>query len=98
MHGLEIINRINGFVQQQDHPLRLHPRIYALRLRIGGLPIGEREYASRLYVALYKYADQFIERPDCEAEEGWDDFEALQQVALEDWMVELRRYYMTENL
>jgi len=51
------------------------------------------EHKSRLYAALYKYADQFVERPHYKPEEGWDDLEALQQVTLGDWMEEsIRRY------
>ena len=85
MHALEIITRRNSETQRAPHPLHLHPRIYALRRLIRGMEFGS-EYVSRLYSALYKYADQIVERPHYKADEGWDDFETLQQVTLSDWM------------
>lgn len=85
MHGLEFITRINSETPRVAHPLRLHPRIYALRQSIRGMGL-QSEYKSRLYAALYKYADQFIDRPHYKHGEGWDDLEALQQVTLGDWM------------
>ena len=92
MHGLELITRINSETPRAEHPLRMHPRIYALRQSIGGMAV-QGVYKSRLYAALYKYADQFVERPHYKPEEGWDDLEALQQVTLGDWMEEsIRRY------
>jgi hypothetical protein len=87
MHGLELITRINSATKRKPHPLRMHPRIYALRRSIRGMAVSS-EYVSRLYAALYKYADQFVERPHYKPEEGWDDLEALQQVTLGDWMEE----------
>ncbi len=87
MHGLELITRINSETQRVAHPLRMHPRIYALRQSIRGMAV-QGEYKSRLYAALYKYADQFIDRPHDKHGEGWDDLEALQQVTLGDWMEE----------
>lgn len=51
------------------------------------------EYVSRLYAALYKYANQIVARPHYAHDEGWDDLEALQQVTLGNWMEEsIRRY------
>ncbi len=92
MHGLELITRINSKIQRIPHPLRMHPRIYALRRSIRGMAV-QSEYVSRLYAALYKYADQFVTRPHYKPDEGWDDLEALQQVTLGDWMEEsIRRY------
>lgn len=92
MHSLEIISRINSKNPPQPHPLRLHPRIYALRRSIQGMAVSS-EYVSRLYAALYKYADQIVDRPQYAHDEGWDDLEALQQVTLGDWMEEsIRRY------
>lgn len=45
-----------------------------------------------LYHCLYKYADQFVERPDYDSDDGWNDLEALQQVALGDRMeMEIRK-------
>lgn len=87
MHGLDQIIRINSAVKRVPHPLRLHPRIYDLRRRIRGMAVGS-DYVARLYASLYKYADQIIERPEFPPDEGWDDFEALQQVTLGDWMEE----------
>jgi len=87
MHGLEYITRVNGQQQRQPHPLRLHPRIWALRQQIRRMAVGS-EYVARLYAALYQYADQIISRPADVGEHGWDDLEALQQVTLGDWMEE----------
>lgn len=87
MHGLEIITRLNSTMLHASHPLRLHPRIVALRRNIHGMAV-QSEYVARLYAALYKYADQLIDRPHYRQEEGLDDLEALQQVTLGDWMEE----------
>lgn len=87
MHCLEIIIRLNSETQRRPHMLRMHPRIYALRQGIRGMAV-QGEYVSRLYAALYKHADQFIDRPHYKPGAGWDDLEALQQVALGDWMEE----------
>ena len=92
MHGLELITRINSATRRVPHPLRMHPRIYALRKSIRGMAVSS-EYVSRLYAALYKYADQFVDRPHYPPEEGWDDLEALQQVTLTDWMEEKLREF-----
>lgn len=92
MHGLELITRLNSETRPQPHPLRLHPRIYALRRSIRGMAVSS-EYVSRLYAALYRYADQIVARPYPSSNEDWDDLEALQQVTLSDWMEEsIRRY------
>ena len=85
MHGLELITRINSATQRVPHPLRMHPRIYALRRSIRGMAV-QSEYVARLFAALYKYADQFVDRPHYKPDEGYDDLEALQQVTLTDWM------------
>ena len=85
MHCLEIITRLNSETQGTPHMLRMHPRIYALRQGIRGMSV-QGEYVSRLYAALYKYADQFIDRIHYKPGEGWDDLEALQQVTLSDMM------------
>ena len=85
MHGLELITRINSETKRVPHPLRLHPRVYALRRSLQGMAVSS-EYRSRLYAALYQYADQIVERPYYKPEEGWDDLEALQQVTLGDWV------------
>ena len=57
----------------------------------------QSEYVSRLYAALYKYADQFIDRPHYAPDDGWDDLEALQQVMLSDWMEESIRCYASND-
>ena len=85
MHCLEIISRINSETQRTPHPLRLHPRIFALRQGIRGMAV-QGDYVSRLYAALYQYAEHFVNRPHYAPGEGWDDLEALQQVTLGDWM------------
>lgn len=87
MHSLEHITRINSGIKREPHPLRLHPRIYALRKRIRGMAVSS-EYVSRLYASLYRYADQIIEVPEYQPHEGWSDVEALQQVTLGDWVEE----------
>jgi hypothetical protein len=96
MHGLDLITRINNETTRVPHPLRMHPRIYALRRSIRSMSV-QSEYVSRLYATLYKYADQFIDRPRYKHDEGWDDLEALQQVTLEDWMAERMRSYGDEK-
>lgn len=96
MHGLELITRINSDTQRVPHPLRMHPRIYALRQNITSMAV-ESEYVSRLYAALYKYADHLVKRPLYKTGEGWDDLEALQQVTLGDWMEEQLMEYATRS-
>ena len=39
MHGLEHIIRMNSAQKRIPHPLRLHPRIWALRQQIHGMAI-----------------------------------------------------------
>lgn len=85
MHALEQIIRMNNQQKPMGHPLRLHPRILALRQQIRGMAISS-EYVSRLYQSLYRYADQIVARPEVAFELAWDDLEALQQVTLGDWM------------
>lgn len=85
MHALETLVRLNA--GRPHHPLYWHPRIAALRQSVNRLPVGD-EYRERLRKALYQYADQIVERPYYKLHEGWDDLEALQQVALGDWFEE----------
>lgn len=96
MHGLELITRINSETKRVPHPLRMHPRIYALRRSIRGMAVNS-QYVSQLYATLYKYADQFIDRPRYKPDEGWDDLEALQQLTLEEWVDELIRHGCDET-
>ena len=95
MHALETLIRLNS--QREPHPLYWHPRIAALRRSVGRLPVGD-DYRTRLRSSLYKYADQFITRPHYKPDEGWDDLEALQQVALGDWMEESIRRYVSDDM
>jgi hypothetical protein len=85
MHGLETLMRLNNAERPEPHPLRLHPRIRALRRQIGGMAVGG-EYLAWLRHCLYKYADQIVARPHYSPGEGWDDLEALQQLALGEMM------------
>jgi hypothetical protein len=84
MHGLELIIRRNALAKEVPHPLRLHPKIWALRCAILGMGVGS-EYRILLFQCLYRYAHQFVERPVFAPGEGWSDLEALQQVTLRDW-------------
>lgn len=65
------------------HPLKDHPRILALRVFVSTINVDAR-YRKRLYSSIWKYADQFIDRPVYNLDEGWSDEEALQQVTLGD--------------
>jgi hypothetical protein len=88
MHGLEIIIRLNRERGQPKYPgtrLRHHPRIAQLRSDVAGLPIDE-EYRRWVQNSLDLYADHIINRPLYKPEDGWDDLEALQQIALGDMM------------
>lgn len=69
----------------ERHPLYDHPRIAAVREAIHGMGVAHK-YKARLYYSLYAYADQVVTRPIYPPEEGWSDFEAIQQVTLEDMM------------
>ena len=69
----------------ERHPLYDHPRIAAVRQAIHGMGVTH-EYKARLYHSLYAYADQVVTRPIYAPDEGWSDFEAIQQVTLEDMM------------
>lgn len=74
----------------ERHPLYHHPRIAAVREAIHGMGVGH-EYKARLYHSLYAYADQVVTRPIYTPDEGWSDWEAIQQVTLEDMMGRWRR-------
>jgi hypothetical protein len=74
-----------------DHyALRHHPRIVALHQQLNSLPVGTG-YRARLRLSLYRYADQFVSRPEPAFEAGWSDLEALQQVTLSDVLEEALR-------
>lgn len=81
MHSLERIIRLNSATNPPPHPLYWHPRIAALRHSLGSLSIDEK-YRARLRATLYRYAQDFTERPFYKPGEGWDDLEALQQTTL----------------
>ncbi len=74
-----------------DHyPLRHHPRIVALHRQLNTLPVGPG-YRARLRLSLYRYAGQFVSRPEPAFQEGWSDLEALKQVTLSDVLEESLR-------
>jgi hypothetical protein len=87
MYSLKIITRINAEAPKAspDFALRYHPRILELRRIVEQLPV-DKEYRRWLRHSLWRYADQIVARPVYRAGEGWDDLEALQQLALGDWM------------
>jgi hypothetical protein len=82
-------SRINGETRAatlygiERHPLYDHPRIAAVREAIHGMGVSNG-YKARLNHSLYAYADQIVTRPIYALGEGWSDFEAIQQVTLED--------------
>lgn len=85
MHSLETILNINA-VRQPEPPayeLRLHPKICALRREIDSLSVSN-EYRRWLGYALWRYANQLIEREEPQPHDGWSNLEALQQVAIGD--------------
>jgi len=88
MHSLETLIRMN-LESEQTNPsmecLRNHPRIVQLRAEVSRLPIDD-EYRRWLYRSINLYAEQIVERPLYQVDEGWDDLEALQQVTLGDMM------------
>ena len=61
MHGLELITRINSETPRAEHPLRMHPRIYALRQSVRGMAVQ-----SRAQVAPLRGVVQ-VRRPVCRA-------------------------------
>lgn len=89
MHDLQTLSRLNleacGKGEPPPYELRLHPKICALRREVDAISVSD-EYRRWLRYALWRYADQLIERTERPATEGWDNFEALQQVALGDRM------------
>jgi hypothetical protein len=86
------LTRLNRADQHcPDHyALRHHPRIVALHRQLNTLPVGPG-YRARLRLSLYRYADQFVSRPEPAFEAGWSDLEALQQVTLSDVLEESLR-------
>ncbi len=85
MHGLETLIQLNRGERPPLNPLRLHPKIEALRRRVCRMAV-DIEYRAWLLHCLYRYADQIVSRPEPAPGEGWSNFEALQQVALSDRM------------
>lgn len=85
MFSLEDIIARNAAIGQAPIPpfdLRYHPRIVALTRDVGGMSVSE-DYRRWLHRSIRQYAGQIVARVPGE---GWDDLEALQQVALSDWM------------
>ena len=62
-----------------------HPRIAQLRSQVLGLPVDEH-YRAVLLDSIEYFRDQIVARPVYASDEGWDDLEALQQVALSGMM------------
>lgn len=90
MHDLDTLYRLNSEAcgkgnLNPPYELRLHPKICALRREVDAISVSD-EYRRWLRYALWRYADQLIEREEPLADQGWSDFEALQQVALGDRM------------
>lgn len=85
MYGLDTLARLNSGRPEPElpgHRLRFHPRIVALRRQVTRLPV-DHVYRCWLIRSLNHYADQIVAR---DQHAGWDDLEALQQVALGDAM------------
>ena len=62
-----------------------HPRIALLRSHVRSLPLDE--YARAVLLKSIEYfRDQIVARPRHARHKGWDDLEALQQVALSGMM------------
>ena len=62
-----------------------HPRIALLRWQVLDLPVDE-DYRALLLQSIDTWREQILERPLYARDEGWDDLEALQQVALGEMM------------
>jgi len=62
-----------------------HPRIAQLRSQALGLPVDEH-YRAVLLDSIEYFRDQIVARPRRARRKGWDDLEALQQVALSGMM------------
>ena len=76
------LNRADRHCPDQ-YALRHHPRIVALHRQLNALPVNPG-YRARLRLSIYRYAEQFVSRPEPALGEGWSDLEALQQVTLGD--------------
>lgn len=92
MWDLNTLNRLNRANRHcPDHyALRHHPRIVALHRQLNALPVNPG-YRARLRLSLYRYANQFVSRPEPSFQDGWSDLEALQQVTLSDVLEESLR-------
>lgn len=67
------------------HEAYNHPKLHELTYAVQRLPIGGF-YRAALLCSIDRYGEKFIERPDYKPEDGWSNFEALQQVTLKDMM------------
>lgn len=88
MHDLDVLHRINAEACGKGDPLppyglRLHPTVCALRREVDALAVSA-DYRHWLRHALWRYADQLIDREEPAPENGWSNLEALQQVVLGD--------------
>lgn len=66
------------------HPAE-HPRIGRLRSQVLALPVDEDDRAA-LLASIDRHADEILARPLPDGADGWDDFEALEQQTLGDWL------------
>ena len=85
MHCLEVIIKRNATAGNPPPPpfeLRYHPRIVALTRAAGGMSVCS-DYRRWFHRCIRLYAEQIIARTPGD---DWDDLEALQQVALGDWV------------
>jgi hypothetical protein len=65
MHGPETTRRLNREAcegRPPKCPLRHHPRIQILRVKVNQLPV-DGMYRAALHRSLRRYADQFVSRP-----------------------------------
>ena len=68
MHGLELITRINSENRPAHHPLRMHPRIVALRRSIRGSPPflnGHDQLVGSSVSNFFNSHYMFAGRPSC---------------------------------
>ena len=62
-----------------------HPRIALLRSRVRSLPV-DAHYRAVLLQSIEYFREQIVARPHYARHKGWDDLEAVQQVALSGMM------------
>ena len=71
MWDLATLTRLNcaDRLCPDQYALRHHPRIVALHGQLNALPINPG-YRARLRLSIYRYADQFVSRPEPALGEG----------------------------